>query len=236
VGKAVRARVFVYTGAGMEPWAERILRSPEAKGMVVVEAVHGIELLKDVGEDPAKGEKAQGHHAHEGGNPHVWLDPVLVQDICRRIAEAFIRVDPDHRGVYEAGLRKYAEQLEALDREIRIRVAAFRIRDYVAFHPAYIYFARRYGLREVGVIELSPGREPTPRHLQRIVAAVRQHGIRVVFAEPQLNPRVAEVIANEAGARVLMLDPLGGRPPYDSDYIQLMRYNLGVLEEAMGGK
>ena len=199
---------------------------PEAKGMVVVEAVHGIELLKDVGEDAAKGEKAQDHHAHEGGNPHVWLDPVLVQGICRRIAEAFIRVDPDHRGVYEAGLQQYVEQLEALDREIRSRVATFRIRDYVSFHPAFIYFARRYNLHEVGVIEAAPGREPTPRHLQ-LVAAIRRYGIRVVFAEPQLNPRVAEVIAQEAGVKVLMLDPIGGPPPYGSDYLKMMRVQPG---------
>jgi zinc transport system substrate-binding protein len=243
VAKAVQARVFVHVGAGMEPWAERLLRSRDAKDLVVVEAVHGIDLVKDVGgkghEHEAvagKGEAVQEAHSHEGGNPHVWLDPVLAQTICGRIFEAFVQVDPDHRETYEANLRRYLGELQALDREIRERVSTFRIRDYVAFHPAYVYLARRYGLREVGVIELSPGREPTPRHIQRIVKAIRDHDIRVIFAEPQLSPRVAETIAREAGVRVLSLDPLGGRPPYGSDYIRLMRYNLAVLEEAMGGK
>ena len=82
-------------------------------------------------------------------------------------------------------------------------------------------------------MELAPGREPTPRHLQDIIAAVRRYGIRVIFTEPQLNPRAAEVIAQEAGVRVLMLDPMGGRPPYGSDYLKLMRHNLAVMAEAM---
>jgi zinc transport system substrate-binding protein len=54
-----------------------------------------------------------------------------------------------------------------------------------------------------------------------------------VFAEPQLSPRVAEVIAQEAGVKVLLLDPLGGRPPYGSDYLKLMRHNLAVLAQAL---
>jgi len=83
------------------------------------------------------------------------------------------------------------------------------------------------------VIEMAPGRESTPRHLQEIVKAVKGSGLRVVFIEPQLNPRVAETVAREAGVRVLMLDPMGGRPPYGDDYLKLMRHNLAVMEEAM---
>lgn len=65
------------------------------------------------------------------------------------------------------------------------------------------------------------------------MAAIKNHGIKVVFAEPQLNPRVAEVVAREAGVKVLLLDPMGGRPPYGGDYLKLMRYNLSILDEAM---
>jgi zinc transport system substrate-binding protein len=238
VAKATAARVFVYVGAGLDPWAERLLKAQRTPGQAVVEAVAGIPLIQDVGEQehekPAAGEhKEAGRHHHEAGNPHVWLDPVLAQDICRRIAQALIRVDPAHKNVYEVNLAQYMGQLEDLDRDIKKTVATFRQRDYVSFHPAYAYFARRYGLREVGVIEAAPGREPSPGHLQRIIAAIKKTGVKAVFAEPQLSPRVAEVIAQEAGVKVLLLDPLGGRPPYGSNYIQLMRINLAVLAQAM---
>jgi zinc transport system substrate-binding protein len=239
IARAAQARVFVYTGAGLEPWAEKLLRSRGPGHLEVVEAVRGIPLIQEMDDEhqgealSAKHDGEDHHHHHTGGNPHVWLDPVLAQSICRQIAGALMQVDPEHRAAYEANLQKYLKELEALNQEIARRVSAWRQKDFVCFHPAYTYFARRYGLRQVGVIELSPGREPTPRHLQKIVAAIKEYGIKVVFAEPQLNPRVAEVIAREAGGKVLLLDPMGGRPPYGGDYLKLMRYNLAILDEAM---
>jgi ABC-type Zn uptake system ZnuABC Zn-binding protein ZnuA len=158
---------------------------------------------------------------------------VLAQEIADKIARALIQADPDHRAQYEANYQDFQARLAALDREIKQHAQTWRLRDYVSFHPAFTYFAHRYGLNEVGVIEAAPGREPTPRHLKNLVAAIRSYGIKVVFAEPQFNPRVAEVIAQEAGVKVLKLDPMGGSPPYGSDYLQLMRANLAALDEAL---
>jgi zinc transport system substrate-binding protein len=238
VAQATEAKVFVYVGAGLDPWAARLLAAQKMPGQAVVEAVAGIPLINDLAapgrEKPGAVETLEaGSHRHEAGNPHVWLDLGMAQDICRRIALALIQVDPAHKQVYEDNLAQYVSRLSDLDRDIKKTVATFRRRDYVSFHPAYAYFARRYGLRQVGVIEAAPGREPSPGHLQRIIAAIRRTGVKAVFAEPQLSPRVAEVIAQEAGVKVLLLDPLGGRPPYGSDYIKLMRHNLAVLSQVM---
>jgi len=243
MARASRARVFVYIGAGLEPWAAKLLRARENSGQVVVEAAQGLQLLRETrhhGHEEPGTKPAASHHEkevspehHQGGNPHIWLDPVLAQDICRKIAGALIQADPDHRARYEANLAEYLAALEALHQEIQQRARAWTLRDFVSFHPSFSYFARRYNLHEAGVIEEAPGREPTPRQLQALVAAVRRAGIRVVFAEPQFNPRVAEVIAQEAGVKVLMLDPMGGAPPYGSDYLQMMRANLAALDEAL---
>jgi zinc transport system substrate-binding protein len=237
VAKAVTARVFVYVGAGLDPWAARLLKAQATPGQAVVKAVAGIPLIQEVGEHKLKAHGArkpgEAEHHHEGGNPHVWLDPALAQDICRRIAQALIQVDPEHKKVYEENLAHYVRQLENLDQDIKKSVAAFHQKDYVCFHDAYAYFSRRYGLKEVGVIEAAPGREPSPGHLQKIIAAIKKTGVKAIFAEPQLSPRVAEVIAKEAGVKVLLVDPLGGPPPYGSDYIKLMRHNLAVLTQAM---
>ncbi|MFZ1058005.1 MAG: metal ABC transporter substrate-binding protein, partial [Candidatus Rokuibacteriota bacterium] len=245
MAKASRARVFVYIGAGLEPWAAKLLRARGPGDLAVVEAARGIPLLgmaahhHEHGEAEARDhadhhpDKEEAHDHHSAGNPHIWLDPVLVQEICRKIAAAFIQADPGHRAQYEANLKSYLAALDELNREIESRARSWRLRNFVSFHPSFSYFAKRYNLHEVGTIEESPGREPTPRHLQDLVAAVRRFGIKVVFAEPQFNPRVAEVIAQEAGVKVLMLDPVGGRPPYGSDYLKLMSYNLAVLDQAL---
>jgi zinc transport system substrate-binding protein len=250
--RALKAQVLVYVGAGLDPWAARLIKSRGAEKLLVVEAVKGLPLLKKVAQHQPNHEKshepgyprpatkeAKRKHAvtaegiYQQGNPHVWLDPVLAQDICRRIAQAFIQVDPGHKKEYESNLAAYLAKLEDLNKEIMEKVATFRQRNYVCFHPAFAYFARRYGLSEVGVIEAAPGREPSPGHLQKTIAAIKNCGCRAVFAEPQLSRRVAEVIAQEARVKVLLLDPLGGRPPYGSNYLKLMRHNLAVLAEAL---
>jgi len=242
MARAARARVLVYIGAGLEPWADRVRRS-HTDAVAVVEAARGITMLQD-GDHPhhegegkevhqGHGPKAKEAHHHASGNPHIWLDPVLAQEICGKIAAALIEVDPTHKELYTANLQKFLAELEDLHQEITRRTAAWTIKEYVCFHPAYAYFAQRYGLREVGVIEMAPGRGPTPKHLRKLIRDIRHFGIRVVFSEPQFSPRVAEVIAQEAGVKVLMLDPVGGRPPYGSDYIKLMKYNLDTMEKAM---
>jgi zinc transport system substrate-binding protein len=244
MAKASQARVFAYIGAGMEPWADKLLHSRQRDGLIVVEAAQGVPLLKathhrhqkEAGEPDHKGHRHEAEASadlHQAGNPHIWLDPVLAQDICRKIATAFIQADHGHRSQYEANLGNFLAALDELNRDIESRERGWRLRDYVSFHPSFSYFARRYNLHEVGTIEAAPGREPTPRHLQNLVAAIRRYGIKVVFAEPQLNPRVAEVVAQEAGVKVLRLDPMGGFPPYGSDYLELMRANLAALDEAL---
>jgi zinc transport system substrate-binding protein len=243
MARASQARVFVYIGAGLEPWATKLLGSRSSDNLVVLEAARGIPLLGMAPhrhQPPGAGDHDDHHpgqavapKSHLAGNPHIWLDPVLAQEICRKIAAALIQADPGHRAHYEANLKSYLTALEALHQEIQQHAHSWSHRDFVSFHPSFSYFARRYNLREVGTIEAAPGREPTPRHLQGLVAAIRRYGIKVVFAEPQLNPRVAEVIAQEAGVKVLRLDPIGGPPPYGSDYLLLMRHNLAALDEAL---
>jgi len=239
-----QAKVVVVNGAGLEPWVDRFLQTMKAKKPVVVTATAGLDLIREVHDhvqeggqqagDKEKHEPGHGqHHDHGDVNPHVWLDPVLAQDICRRLAAAFSSADPEGRPVYEQQLAQYLEKLAALHDKINTATAQFQIKEFIGFHPSFSYFARRYGLREVGIIEVAPGREPTPQAFQSILAAVKRYGIRVIFSEPQFNPRIAEVLAKEAGVRVLSLDPIGGRPPYGESYIQLMEYNLDTMAQAM---
>ena len=128
----------------------------------------------------------------------------------------------------------YLDELDKLDGLINATVESFRIKKYVSFHASWDYFARQYDLQSVGVIEAVPGRNPTPILIKNIVASIKKHDIKAVFAEPQLNPRAAEVIAREAKVKLLMLDPMGG-PKIEgrNSYIDLMKYNLNFLKEAL---
>jgi len=226
--KAIReindAKVFIKIGAGLENWAEKIITASGNKGLIIVDSSKGIQLIRDI----------HSHHSSPGSraDPHIWLDPVIASDIVTKIEKALIEADPENARIYEKNALLYREKLSQLDKEISDKIKTFKIKEYITFHPAWNYFSKRYGLRVAGVIEELPGKEPSPKHVARIVREVKRIGSKVIFAEPQFNPKIAEAIARESGARVLLLDPIGGQEGRET-YVKMMRYNISVIESVM---
>lgn len=173
------------------------------------------------------------------GDPHVWLDPVLMADIVRLVADRLGAVDPDHRPGYRERSAAYLRRLASLDARFRAGLAHCERRTIVTSHAAFGYLADRYGLEQRSVVGLVPDQEPDPRTLGEIADLVRRDGVTTVFTEKLASPRIAETIAREAGgARVDVLDPLetltrdqlrGG-----VDYLSVMDDNLGRLRRALG--
>jgi ABC-type Zn uptake system ZnuABC Zn-binding protein ZnuA len=176
---------------------------------------------------------AGAEHA-AGGNPHVWLSPLNAIHQVELIRDALMQADPASAEIYRANADRYIAELRALDRATRETVAAFAQQKFIAFHAAWVYFARDYGLEQAAVVETTPGKEPSPAEVAAIVKTARAIGAQAIFAEPQFSSKDAEVIAAESGAQVLFLNPLG-RPP-DYAYIDLMRYNLDEMRKALMSK
>ncbi|GAB4411117.1 MAG: metal ABC transporter substrate-binding protein [Thermodesulfovibrionales bacterium] len=223
--KMQKARMFVIIGAGLEFWAEKAVKATGRRDLKVVILSEGMPLIY--------GEHSHGENRNVA-DPHIWLDPLLTVHIADKIKNALIELDRAHESYYRERAEGFKKELYKLHQRIIESVKHFRTKEYVAFHPAWNYFSRRYGLRTLGVIEESPGKEASPRHIAKIIMEIRRTRAKAVFAEPQFNPKIAEVIAKEAGARVLFLDPLGSPDIKGRDtYIGLMRYNLSMLEDAM---
>jgi len=240
VKKLVQAKLFVQVGAGLEFWVNKLLEAQASKPIEVVLA-EGIDLIQDVGlEEHAEDQAGEGsvHPEREGGqigNPHIWVDPVLVKThIVPKITAGLIRAAPQYREDFESGMAKYITELEALDEEFREKLTRFRIKQFISVHAAWVYLAQRYGLKQVAAIEAFPGKEPSAQWMARVAAIARETGSKVIFAEPQLSTKAAQVIAEEIGGKVLILDYLGGPSFSDRNtYIKLMRYNLKTLEEGL---
>jgi zinc transport system substrate-binding protein len=215
------ARVFVKIGAGLEFWADKLIQASGNKRLIIIDSSSGIPLIRE-------------YHSHGtgGADPHIWLDPVIASSIVTKIEKALIEADPQSAEFYKQNASMYKKKLLQLNNDISAKVKTFRIKEYVTFHPAWNYFSRRYGLRVAGVIEESPGKEPSPKHLEKIIKEINRIGSRVVFVEPQFNPKIAEVIAKESHARVLSLDPIGGQKGRET-YIDMMRYNISVMGSVM---
>ncbi len=233
--KISKARIFFMIGAGLELWAGNFVRLSNNQ-LVTVKLSEGIPLIKlskhNHGDfDPRHGAKDIGSDI---ANPHIWLDPNIAKLMVNKIISVLCKIDNKNMKYYEKRGLAYLDKLDELHGLISSRVEKFKTRKYVCFHPAWDYFARRYALESVGVIEAAPGRHPTPRNIKKIVSLIKQYHIRAVFAEPQLNPKVAEVIAREADVKVLLLDPMGGpNIKGRNSYFDLMKYNLKVFQEAM---
>ena len=225
------AKVFIKIGAGLENWAEKIITASGNKGLIIVDSSKGIQLIRDV---HSHHPSPITHHSslNSYADPHIWLNPVIANDIVTKIEKALIEADPENAKIYEKNALLYREKLSQLDKEISDKIKTFSIKEYVTFHPAWNYFSKRYGLRVAGVIEELPGKEPSPKHVARIVREVKRIGSKVIFAEPQFNPKIAEAIARESGARVLFLDPIGGQEGRET-YMKMMRHNISVMESVM---
>lgn len=213
------ADVYLSIGAGLDTWVGAA-NHENAQTVVLTE---GLELI------------ASGDQEHDG-NPHVWLDPVLVRDrLLPRIALALQAAAPAARERIDQRRASLADSLSSLEAEITRALEPIDNRAFLASHPAWTYFAHRFHLTELGTVHESPGSEPSPRALASLIDRARTAGVTTVFAEPQFGEAAAHALADELGGSVFVLDPLGGRhmPGRDS-YIALMRYNTAQLVAGLG--
>lgn len=231
------ARIFFMIGAGLEFWADKFVKLAGSE-LITVVLSQGVDLIETTEHNHENHHNEKATMVSENkpivANPHIWLDPIIAQSMVNKITIALCELDHQHISYYKQKSLDYLQALDKLDRMIQGTVSNFKMKKYIAFHSSWDYFARRYGLESLGVIEAAPGRNPTPIQIKNIVAMINKYHIRAVFAEPQLNYRAAEVIAREADIKVLLLDPMGNpKQKYDYTYMDLMKNNLNIFKEAM---
>jgi zinc transport system substrate-binding protein len=168
-------------------------------------------------------------------NPHFWLDPLFAKRMGLVMARDLAEADPADSTYYLARAATFAARVDSLHASVKARLAESGFDQYVAFHPAWTYFARRYGLAERGILEMAPEQEPSARWVAAILKTIKDYGVKFIVAEEFSNKVLARMLAGDSGAEVIVLDPIGGTgiPGRDS-YFHLMNYNLSVIEHAAG--
>jgi len=230
---AVRnAQLLLEVGLGLEVWVASLVKNSGNTALKVVTTSKGIALIRvhDSKEKPTSVAQEGRDHA---GNPHVWLDPENAKIMMRHITEAFISLEPGHASDYRRNQAAYLRQLDSLQAELEARLRNVRDRRIVVQHPAWPYFARRFGLRIEGEIISQPGAEPSAHHLQALISRIRKEKIRVIVSEPQLNQKIPEVLARETGARVVILTPIPGGLAGTDSYLDMLRYDVTQLAQAL---
>ena len=220
-----KAGVFIFNGAGFEPWVDRMLDTLKPERTIVVNATEGLSLL-------ASGETASGR------DPHVWLDPLRAQQQASIIRDALVRADPKHEDLYRANAQKLAQRLDELHRHLEAGLSQCQRRDIIVAHDAFRYLGDRYNVRVHPIAGVSPDVEPSPSQLAALVKEARAQGATYIFFETLVNPALARTIAQEVGAETLVLNPLEGltkeQAAAGEDYFTIMEQNLKNLQKALG--
>ncbi|MFI5247148.1 MAG: metal ABC transporter substrate-binding protein [Nitrospirales bacterium] len=225
-----KARLLFEVGIGLEVWVASLVKNAGSSSLRVVTTSKGIALLRD---RPDHDGAAQAAEEDERGNPHVWMDPENAATMMRHITEALIQVDPAHATEYRANQASYLRKLDQLRGDLSDRIARLTDRRFIAHHPAWPYFARRFGFQIVGTIQPQSGSEPSALHLHDLIAKIKKDRIKVVVSEIQLSQKIPELLAKETGARVVVLTTLPGGLPNTETYLDMLRYNVLQLANAL---
>lgn len=228
------ADMFVYNGAGLEPFVEKLLDSGEYQNVLFVETVHQIELIKT--EDDKHSEENE-HGSDLPYDPHVWLDPILAKRQVETIKNAMIQVDPNNAQQYEDNTARYLAELDALDSKIVAELSECKKDIIVTFHTAFSYFANRYDIKTFALSGIAPESEATASDLKGIIDFIKENDINVIFAEELIDPKLVTALADEAGVQVLTLSPLEGLSKEElakgTTYFDKMEENLKNIKIAL---
>ncbi len=234
-----QARLLVYIGAGFQPGLEKTVQALRTPSLTALDVAQDMFLLEGTEEEDDE------NAAHETvvsdrparQDPHVWLDPLSMKDIAAKVRDALVAIDADGREIFNANASRYQAQFDALDQEYRAGLQRCARREVVTSHAAFQYLTRRYGLEQISISGLSPEAEPSPQRLRDVTSIAREHGARVIYFETLVDPRVAETIAREVGARTMVLNPIEGLTPEEQRqgkrYADLMRENLANLQAGL---
>jgi zinc transport system substrate-binding protein len=166
-------------------------------------------------------------------NPHFWLDPLFARAMGEIAGKALCSVDTANCAYYRQRAAAFGREIDSLHTLTAVRLEESGFNDIVSSHPAWSYFARRYGLRDHGALEITHEQEPSARHIAELVREMTRVGVEFIVVEEFSNPDLAEGVASQTGARIISLDPLGGAGiPGRDTYLELMTHNVTVMEEA----
>ncbi len=207
------SKIYFYTGIEFEKaWLDKFKKS--APNTIFVDSSAGIQRIamaehsheEEINSNNNK-DKKHDDHDHEGLDPHVWLDPVLVKIQAKNIYEALVSIDELNKEFYTKNYEEFLKELDSLDAKIEEILKPYEHKAFMVFHPSWGYFAKRYDLEQIS-IEVQ-GKEPKPNELVELVKDAKKHNIKIIFVSPQFSQKSAKTIAQNIGGNVVAIDSLG---------------------------
>ena len=223
IKKVTHAKLIVVNGLGFEGWLERLSHSANYKGEIVT-ASTGIQ---------AREMQEEGDHAMHA-DPHAWQNPLNVVVYAGNIVQALTRLDPAGAAVYKRNGDAYIAALKQLDSWAASQIGAIPAakRRIITSHDAFHYFGAHYGVEFIAPQGMSTDSEPSAKEVAGVIRQMKKERIKAVFIENMTSPKLLQQISREAGVEAggkLYSDALSAPGGVASDYLSMMRYNVGQI-------
>jgi zinc transport system substrate-binding protein len=218
------SNMLVLNGGALEAWGNNI------KGQLPASV-----LIVTAGEGLANKQLNENGQAIQ--DPHIWLDPILAKKEVAAIEKRFEKIDPKDSLYFQANAQKLNNDLDALNVEYSHAFTNCVQTDFVTSHAAFGYLGAQYGINQIPISGVSPDEEPSTQKLVEITNLVKAKNIKVIFFESLVSPKLSDTIANETGAKAMVLDPIEGITKdglaVGQNYLTIMRQNLNNLQIAL---
>ena len=241
------ADLFFYVGLGLEGFvenAEKTLANEDVKLVPTAANVTEDQLHISTGHTHAEHEEHDDHghdhgeeHAHEEHDAHVWLSPVISQQLALTIKNELVAALPEQEAIFNSNYEQLVTELATLHSDFEAMAAATTKKTFFVSHAAFGYIAGHYGLNQVPVAGLNSQSEPSQKELTAIVDLANKEEIQYIFFEQNVSSKLTEIIQKEVNAETLTLHNLSVLTKEDiqnnEDYFTLMRKNMEVLKQAL---
>lgn len=232
--KVRRADLLVMNGLELDQWAEVVVQGANNPNVVPgapgrVDASSGILVL----EVPRTRVDRSMGDVHPVGNPHYTVDPGMAPAITANILEGLVRVAPEHRAAFERNREEFLARLGQAMARWSAELAPYKGTKVIVDHNMWPYFLTRFGLVQAGSIEERPGIPPTPGHLSKLIALMKEDKIRLILTVPWSDQKLADRVAEEAGAKAVVVASAVGAVRGADSYLDTIDYNVKAVAQAL---
>jgi len=226
IARITDGKILFLNGNGLEVWRDDITKNLSPKDTSLVVVGEKITLLKE-----------EGKEAEYAKDPHVWLSPVLAKQMIDKIVLALEQADPKNASYYASNATSLRSRLDSLNEEFKKGLSNCAKKDFITSHMAFGSLAREYGLKQMPIAGISPEEEPSSKDIAILVEFAKKNNVKYIFFESLVSPKLSEMLANEVGAKTLVLNPLEGLTQKETiegkDYFSEMYQNLINLQTAL---
>src|SRR6266850_718182 len=232
--KLRRADAVVENGLGLDAWADVAIEASNNPSIIRggrgrIEISRNVEVL----EVPTTRVDRSMGDVHPQGNPHFSLDPGLAPTITQNIVDGLARVAPENRAAFEQNRKAFLARLEQEMAKWTKAMEPVKGAKVVVFHPVYIYFLTRFGLVQAAALEDRPGIPPSPQHLVNVIREMKEEKIKAILVEPWNDVKLANRVAEEAGAKAYVMASAVGAVKGADNYLAAIDYNITTLAKAL---